>query len=403
MGVLCVIAAFVLSGCNRNADRHDAVDYAVRFARCMEKDELSIQHQSQALEGVVQVLLARGAPDRALTAANAMGDWRRGTAFADIATVYAQTGQTVRARALLRECDALRARIVEEQFLGTMGWTAQRIEQHMTVARMALGERNVVIDTNAHHDLSPRVIEATMRISAPTGGAPARPSLAAALTDNPDPALQDGLAAGLLAVAESAERISSNELDRIVADVNAQKRLQPVAWRVPLVLRLSALLRRHDRTAQAEALIGEAEAAARGQPHGFNRATLLAAIGVTRQVAGQPAGRLLVDEAVKELGASCEAPDRVQAKCRISVLCRRGGWPVRANALLLSALADTDAMDNPATRLSRRIGVCAALIGADDPIPVELRSALDNRMAGENSRLAAVRKIDKIAVAGQGR
>jgi tetratricopeptide (TPR) repeat protein len=107
----------------------DPLDTAFRFATAIEVDP---NDQAMAQERVVGDLIDRGRLDDASRQAAKIKGWRQGTALADVARAWAESGRKDRAREYVDRADAVR-RV-------TADWGAPRIAAHMAEALAAIGD-----------------------------------------------------------------------------------------------------------------------------------------------------------------------------------------------------------------------------------------------------------------------
>jgi tetratricopeptide (TPR) repeat protein len=107
----------------------EALDWAFRFASAIESDPVD---QAQAQELVVREYAARGMLDEALARAEQIDGWRQGTAYADLARIFAVEGRSEEARSLVERAEAVRT--------GVEGWENPRISMHVAQALAVLGE-----------------------------------------------------------------------------------------------------------------------------------------------------------------------------------------------------------------------------------------------------------------------
>ena len=108
---------------------NDALDYAFKFASAIVSDP---KDMGKAQEAVVWDLTsARSWREAEATAAHVEG-WRRGTAYADLATALAKAGRTDEARRILAKAEQVRTSIE--------GWQNLRIASHIAAAYAALGD-----------------------------------------------------------------------------------------------------------------------------------------------------------------------------------------------------------------------------------------------------------------------
>ena len=121
---------FVGATTSSSASR-DAFDYAFKFASAIVSDP---KDMGKAQEAVVWDLTSSGSwKDAEATAAKIEG-WRRGTAYADLATALAKAGRVDDAKRMIAKAEAFRPTVE--------GWQNVRIASHVAAAYAALGEKD---------------------------------------------------------------------------------------------------------------------------------------------------------------------------------------------------------------------------------------------------------------------
>lgn len=120
--------AALAAGDPKTAAAADALDYAFRFAAAIHADP---RDRSAAEANVVSDLIEAGRFDRAMTLADQVTLWRRGTVYADLATALAKSGRREAAAPWLERAVSFRGTID--------GWQGVRIESHIAQAEAALG------------------------------------------------------------------------------------------------------------------------------------------------------------------------------------------------------------------------------------------------------------------------
>ncbi len=115
-------------GTNRPA-RLDALDYAFKFASAIQSDP---KDMGQAQASVVMDYASAGSLSEAMTHADRIEGWRRGTTYADLATLLANENRQAEAESML-------GKAVDFNKTQT-GWQAKRIESHIAGALSALGK-----------------------------------------------------------------------------------------------------------------------------------------------------------------------------------------------------------------------------------------------------------------------
>ena len=106
-----------------------AFEQAFRFASAITVDP---KDMALAQEGTVLDLGTAGALDRALTLTGRIDGWRRGVAYAELASMLAAAGRPDEARAAIASAEAVRTE--------TTGWPNPRISQHVATAWASLGD-----------------------------------------------------------------------------------------------------------------------------------------------------------------------------------------------------------------------------------------------------------------------
>ncbi len=118
------------AGTSSSASR-DAFDYAFKFASAIVSDP---KDMGKAQEAVVWDLTSSGAWRDAEASAAKVEGWRRGTAYADLATALAKAGRVDEAKRVIAKAEAFRPTID--------GWQNLRIASHIAAAYAALGEKD---------------------------------------------------------------------------------------------------------------------------------------------------------------------------------------------------------------------------------------------------------------------
>jgi len=108
---------------------HEALDYAFKFASAIVSDA---KDMGKAQEAVVWDLTSAGAWRDAEDAAAKVVGWRRGSAYADLATALAKAGRADEAKRILAKAEAFRPTID--------GWQNLRVASHVAAAYAALGD-----------------------------------------------------------------------------------------------------------------------------------------------------------------------------------------------------------------------------------------------------------------------
>lgn len=125
------LAISLAGGSTSSTASRDAFEYAFRFASAIVSDP---KDMGKAQEAVVWDLTASGSwKDAEATAAKVEG-WRRGTAYADLATALAKAGRVDDAKRVIAKAEAFRPTVE--------GWPNLRIASHLASAYAALGEKD---------------------------------------------------------------------------------------------------------------------------------------------------------------------------------------------------------------------------------------------------------------------
>jgi thioredoxin-like negative regulator of GroEL len=111
----------------------ESLDYGFRFASAIAKDT---EDRSTAQTEVFQEYLRRAAFDEAGRCIEQIQNWRRGTAYADLAAALASAGQQSEARRLIEQAQAVR-RVTDD-------WPKDRIGAHIAHALAALGDLEMI-------------------------------------------------------------------------------------------------------------------------------------------------------------------------------------------------------------------------------------------------------------------
>lgn len=107
----------------------NAYERAFRFASSIVSDR---KDMGLAQYSVVQTLLIAGDVDSAARFASSIEGWRRGVAYAEVASALAQAGRVDEAKKFVERAEQVRA--------VTEGWQNPRISAHVAIARARLGE-----------------------------------------------------------------------------------------------------------------------------------------------------------------------------------------------------------------------------------------------------------------------
>ncbi len=107
----------------------DAFDFAFRFASAIKSDR---KDQGRAQEAVLLDLGRAGELDAAIERADRVTGWRRGSVYADLASMLAEVGRFDEAERML-----VKARSLGEQI---EGWQERRVQVHIAAAMARLGD-----------------------------------------------------------------------------------------------------------------------------------------------------------------------------------------------------------------------------------------------------------------------
>jgi len=125
------LAVTLAGASNSSSASRDAFDYAFKFASAIVSDP---KDMGKAQEAVVWDLTSSGSwKDAEATAAKVEG-WRRGTAYADLATALAKAGRGEDAKRMIAKAEAFRPTVE--------GWQNVRIASHVAAAYAALGKKD---------------------------------------------------------------------------------------------------------------------------------------------------------------------------------------------------------------------------------------------------------------------
>lgn len=127
----CALTIPLAVASTSSSSSRDAFDYAFKFASAIASDP---KDMSKAQEAVVWDLTSSGAWRDAEASAAKVEGWRRGTAYADLATALAKAGRVDDAKRLIAKAEAFRPAID--------GWPNLRIAAHIAAAYAALGEND---------------------------------------------------------------------------------------------------------------------------------------------------------------------------------------------------------------------------------------------------------------------
>ncbi len=384
--LVTLLAALLIGAC-RPEPRPTAVDLGLGFADCFAPDTLSQRESGAALYKLGTACLERHQTDEAQRVAETIVAWQRGALLADTAAQLAQQGRTKDAQSLVRAAAAwaqeLRARHREDN----LGWTAERVAQHIAVAQSMLGQPSAATDRVARgqgNDLDGHLVETLLQRN-PAATFDELIPATGALTNRFELAVQTGLAGGLLGWAENRPDLSTNELAGLAAWVQRTWPFQPAADQIAQRARLGQLLTTRGLATEGAVLQAEAERRAAALPPGYAGASV--AVDLARRLAGtDPAAARQQMAAARERAAVCRPVDLPEAL----ILLVRGwaalGDPARAVAALHEALTAADGLASPRPRLTAYVAICAAAHAALPEWPEPVAAALRQRLVREQAR-----------------
>jgi tetratricopeptide (TPR) repeat protein len=128
-GLAAVALTASLATASISTSSRESYDYAFKFASAIVSDP---KDMGKAQEAVVWDLTSLGAWRDAEASAEKVEGWRRGTAYADLATALAKAGRNDDAKRLIAKAEAFRPTID--------GWQNLRIASHVAAAYAALGD-----------------------------------------------------------------------------------------------------------------------------------------------------------------------------------------------------------------------------------------------------------------------
>lgn len=271
-----------------------ALDYAFRFASAIDPDP---KDKARAQQMVVQAYAEVGELDQAIRYAGKIDGWRRGVAYADLATLLALEGEPQRARELIKQAEEVRRTIDD--------WQNPRIAAHVAGALAVLGD-----------------VEPAETISS---------SVAAG-----DPRQYAGRAAATAATALAADGRFDEALERLAA-FEGERDIEVSWWRTSgyLAIAKTATLSRDQRRQALDAARRSADAVPGGK-----RIDALQQIadGYAEQGASEAAIEALETAAVLLDGVSDEMPMKVPLEAMLGRAMARVGETDRAIELLEAAL-----------------------------------------------------------------
>ena len=129
--IAAVATAVSLGGASSATRSINSFDYAFKFASAIVSDP---KDMGKAQEAVVWDLTSSGAWRDAEASADRVEGWRRGTAYADLATALAKSGRVDDAKRMIAKAESFRPTID--------GWQNLRIASHIAAAYAALGDND---------------------------------------------------------------------------------------------------------------------------------------------------------------------------------------------------------------------------------------------------------------------
>jgi len=359
------------------ADALVALDYAFRFASAIETDP---KDRGAAQEKVALDYAAAGAFQQAVAAATKIDDWRRGTAFADIATLLARAGRKTEAAALVDKASSFGKTIT--------GWPARRVDSHVAQALTALGRADeaeklagslAVADPQQYSGSSVATVAAGNAAQGDYAGASARLDR---LEKDPDMEAAWWRTAGYVALARQeihphAERVGALRKARLAVDgISGWKKAEALRS----VAECAGLL--GERKVAAEALdsaekivLSLADTTPMKAPLISNLARSLGTAGETAQAAA------LLEKAILAAPRSLEI-DRPAIYANIASSFSALGEAQRARELFDRSLTEAASLQNSRPRALAVVEVCRFLSRSQIEPDAALRSRLDGLLGG---------------------
>lgn len=381
-----VLLTLLVAAC-RPAGQPVAVDLGLGFAECLPADELTQRQHGEALYPLGTACLERGQPEQARRVAAAISSWQRGALLADTAAFLARQGRTDEATALIGEATAWAQALRDRHREDNLGWTAERVAQHIAVAQSALKQPSQATALLAHgqgRDLDGRLVAQLIQGNPANTFDALQPAIGP-LTNDLDMAVQQGLAAGLLGWAESRPDLATNDLTALTAAIQRTWSFQPVAEQIAQRARLATLLTTRGMLAEGTAQRDEATRRAEALPPGYSGAA--AAVDLARRLAAtDPTAARQQMAAARARAVQCRPVDLPQAHILLIEGWTALGEPGLALEAMHEALRSATALKSPRPRLTACIRICAAVHAAMPTIPPIALRALREQLALEDNR-----------------
>lgn len=370
------LAGLIGAGAARNHGS-DPLDTAFRFATAIEADT---NDQAMAQERVVGDLIDRGRLDAASRQAAKIKGWRRGTALADVARAWAESGRKDRAREYVDKADAVR-RV-------TSDWGGPRIAAHMAEALAAIGdvERTTSLAQNlAQEDAREyggRAVAAVASGLARTGDFKSAMARLSALDGERDFDVVWWRTSGYL---DLARRQNLPENERGQALQAAQRSAEDVSgWKRGEAL--TSIGREHahrkDASAAAQALGAAEKIIAPLPPTLPSKASLMSDLAAAWGVAGdRPRARRLLDRAEKEV-PDAAVIDRPGTLAAIAGARESIGDHELARALYDRSLSEAASLVNARPRALAVVDICRSLAKSGVAVTPSQQSRLESLYAG---------------------
>ncbi len=359
------------------AEAPDAVGYAVRFVAAVPADDdVWVREQGKVLEKVVQVCIRRHEADRALVVAGRIPSWHRGSAYADLAVIFAREGKLETATNLLREAVAWQGVMRQRYEGGTLGWCVSRIGGHIAAAEVAMG-MSTPQSSVAAMTQSVGCVSLFGSSAAAFTNTESRQVLAVLepLGKTQDLEIQGMYLDGLLMWGEAARMLTTNDVVCMAEAIHQSLAVQPPSQVISARCRLAGLWWKCGKGEMAELEIQEAERLAKALPTGYLRTVAYGEIAATRFGRGMVSGAALFEEAVEEAGR-CLSVDRLQAYSRLACYAVMMNDHPRAESLFTCALDEAEAVSVVQARRLNLAGVCIAMGDAWRDVPESLRRRL---------------------------
>ena len=125
---IVIFSVTVAEATPTSSEIEPALDYAFKFASALKTDP---KDMGRAQESVILDLANQGALDEAMKLASQVTGWRRGTVYADLASLLADAGRDDDAVVMIARAEAFKREIE--------GWQTARIQAHIAQAQAKLG------------------------------------------------------------------------------------------------------------------------------------------------------------------------------------------------------------------------------------------------------------------------